>query len=193
MPVTSQFKCWRGDHPPTPEVAKTLFESRVLIEESTGCWLWCGSIMRFGGARPPYGRFTYGGRDYAPAHQFSYELYVGPIPEGLSVLHRCDFTLCVCPDHLWVGTQADNMKDMAAKGRSRKGIPCSRTWTRIGAKGENSGRALVTWDQVHKMREQYECKEHTQQELAELNGLSRQAVGYIVRHETWIDQPAGGY
>lgn len=75
-----------------------------------GCWEWLGRPDRRG-----YGEFTTGGKKVR-AHRFSYHLFVGD-PGALFVLHRCDNPLCVRPDHLFLGTHADNMADMRAKGR----------------------------------------------------------------------------
>lgn len=81
------------------------FWARVLPVES-GCWEWQGYRDEYG-----YGRF-----DESKAHRFSYALTVGS-PEGFLVLHRCDNPACVRPDHLFLGTQLDNMRDMISKGR----------------------------------------------------------------------------
>lgn len=85
-----------------------------------GCWEWRGSFFRSG-----YGQFTLrnpeGGRKNWSAPRFSWTRTNGPIPPGLSVLHRCDNRKCVRPDHLFLGTHQDNMADMKAKGRARSG------------------------------------------------------------------------
>lgn len=83
-----------------------------------GCWIWRGA---------PSGKMGYGHISVGPrsdkmaigAHRFSWLLHRGAIPSGLSVLHKCDVPLCVNPAHLFVGTQGDNVRDMARKGRNR--------------------------------------------------------------------------
>jgi hypothetical protein len=98
-------------------VTAARFWSHVL--ESPACWIWTGNIGPNG-----YGRF---GQRYA--HRLSYEWMRGPIPEGMFVLHHCDNPPCVRPDHLFLGTAADNSHDMVRKGRwagtraiQRKGV-----------------------------------------------------------------------
>jgi hypothetical protein len=87
--------------------------AKVAFEPTTGCWLWYGSRSPRG-----YGDMTYR-KEAKKAHRVSYELHVGPIPEGLCVCHRCDTPSCVNPDHLFVGTHGDNAADKVAKGRWR--------------------------------------------------------------------------
>lgn len=91
-----------------------LFEA-AANETPTGCWIWPGWRRgQYGGLFVPGGR-----RQSALAHRWSYEQFVGAVPEGMKVCHRCDTPLCVNPDHLFLGTQADNVRDMVQKGRHR--------------------------------------------------------------------------
>jgi hypothetical protein len=90
------------------------FFSKFTQRSPTECWPWTATIDRDG-----YGRMKVGGKSQR-AHRLAYALRIGPVPDGLSVLHRCDNPCCVNPDHLWVGTSSDNMRDMATKGR---GVP----------------------------------------------------------------------
>jgi len=87
---------------------------RQVQKDVDGCWLWTGRPVQGYGRFRPSSRGTKIG-----AHRYSWELHVGPIPDGLDVCHRCDVPLCIRPDHLFLGTHADNMADMVAKGRSR--------------------------------------------------------------------------
>jgi len=83
-----------------------------------GCWEWTGARWVEG-----YGRLSLGpGVGPKKAHRLSWELHYGAIPDGLDVLHRCDNPPCVRPDHLFVGTQADNMRDARAKHRWDKAL-----------------------------------------------------------------------
>jgi hypothetical protein len=91
--------------------AKSRFAERYVVAES-GCWEWTGRKDENG-----YGRIQVLGRSNHCAHRLSYELNVGLIPDGLNACHRCDNPGCVNPAHLFIGTQGDNMRDCARKGR----------------------------------------------------------------------------
>lgn len=95
------------------DVAELFARARVVGRN--GCWEWTG---RPTGSQRGTGYGEWRGKY---AHRVAYEMCVGPIPEGHVVMHRCDNTLCVKPDHLLTGTQADNIADMVAKGRQRGG------------------------------------------------------------------------
>lgn len=93
--------------------AKERFERNIRI--TPGCWLWTASIKQRG-----YGSFSIGYQNIL-AHRFSYEIYCGPIPPNMMVLHSCDNPRCVNPDHLRVGTHAENMQDMVDRERCSSG------------------------------------------------------------------------
>jgi hypothetical protein len=90
--------------------------------DPVGCWWWTGSIMSSG-----YGHFKMAG-GMVGSHRASWQLAFGPIPEGLFVLHHCDNQRCVNPEHLFLGTHADNVRDCVAKGRHNqtKKMLCSQ-------------------------------------------------------------------
>lgn len=81
------------------------------VDKTDGCWLWTAGKFPNG-----YGKFRHEGK-FKKAHRVSFEHHVGPIPLGMLICHRCDVRRCVNPDHLFVGTQKQNIQDAMAKGR----------------------------------------------------------------------------
>ena len=138
------------------------------VQRTDGCWLWTASTNNKG-----YGVINRGGHanGTVTAHTLSWLIHYGPIPKGKCVLHNCDNRLCVRPDHLFLGTVADNQHDMEVKGRSTH--------------GEKHGRHLLTQAEVQEIRERYVPYQVTQDELAAFYGVSRTTIGAIVRGENW--------
>ena len=81
------------------------------VNKTDGCWEWTAYLNKQG-----YGRYGIGSNVYR-AHRLAFEEAYGPIPEGMFVCHKCDNPSCVRPDHLFLGTNSDNLKDCSAKGR----------------------------------------------------------------------------
>lgn len=101
----------RIGRPPVP--LRERFERQFIPEPNSGCWLWIGALCGRG-----YGTIKDEHRVMRRATRVSWELHYGPIPDGLCILHKCDNPVCVNPEHLFPGTNADNTRDMFAKGRT---------------------------------------------------------------------------
>lgn len=124
-----------------------------------------------------YGRLKVGEHMFM-AHRFGYALYVGPIPPGMQVLHRCDNPPCQNTAHLFLGTNDDNIADKVAKGRQAR-----HTLTR----GMRSGSAKLTDDDVRQIRALYAAGGVSQRALAARYGLSQSAIGRLLNRQSWFD------
>ena len=143
--------------------ALDLFMNKFIPEPNSGCWLWTGC-----GDRRDYGYHQIKGKTIK-AHRFSYNAFIGEIPENLHVLHKCDVTCCVNPDHLFVGSHRVNMDDMVKKGRSPRLL------------GENHGMVKLSEEDVVKIRDM----RGTHKEIAKEFNISRQLVGFIKSGKRW--------
>jgi hypothetical protein len=97
--------------------ARHRLEKSSIPEPNSGCWLWLGAINNKGYGK--IGMRGWKGRTI-PAPRFSYLVFICD-PGELNVLHRCDMPICVNPEHLFLGTQKENIRDCMAKGRFRPG------------------------------------------------------------------------
>ncbi len=142
-------------------------------KDKNGCILWTGGKVPKG-----YGTISLGGEiadQHAYAHRVAWELARGPIPPGLHVLHKCDIPGCVAIDHLFLGTNAENVADMMSKGR--------------GPNGERSGSAKLTEEKVREIRDRYAAGETDQHNLANEYGVGHANISAIVLRKTWKHIP----
>ena len=162
------------------------FWSKVNRAAETGpsgdCWEWTGYHNAQG-----YGSFGIGSKVFR-AHRVAFILENGPIPDGLHVLHTCDNPECVNPDHLWLGTNADNAKDRDNKGRQV--TPTgenhgTHTMPESTCRGEKNGIAKLTAVEVLEIRKRYATGGHSQRELAKAYSISQRQIGRVVRGEGW--------
>ena len=126
-----------------------------------GCWNWTASTGNAG-----YGRFRVGKKFISP-HRLSFELFTGQNPKDKVICHTCDNPRCVNPKHLFVGTQKDNMMDCASKGRNAL------------------TKAKLTEQDVRDIRTEYNLGTTTYVELAKKYNVRKNAIGLIIRGETW--------
>lgn len=131
--LRTKYRPNKGGKKCTP--LKVRFMSKVRIAQS-GCWEWTGGLNPAG-----YGRFackTESGWIMELAHRYSYSFFVGPLTDGLYVCHRCDNPKCVNPQHLFLGTQQNNISDAKKKGRIPSGdAHYSRQRPHLVASGDN--------------------------------------------------------
>jgi Autographiviridae endonuclease len=161
----------------------------VVIKES-GCWEWDGPVLTKG-----YGAVTCTGRVQS-AHRVSYRIHVGPIPNGLWVLHHCDNPPCSNPEHLYLGGPKENSRDMALRGRSVKGrsIPHPtiggdnhylRRHPEKIKRGSQKSTSKLTEDDVIQIRHLYATGTYRQVDLASTYGVTQEVISSVVLRKTW--------
>lgn len=156
--------------PPLPRDAPDRFWPKV--ERTNACWLWRGHRYRNG-----YGGFLFEDRDQK-AHRVAWVLAYGPIPESALVLHRCDRRECVRPDHLFLGSAAENTLDMMTKGRNRNPGP------KKPARGRALPQARLTEDAVRTIRKM-RIKGHLMKDIGTRFGVHIMTISDILREKTW--------
>jgi len=134
------------------------------------CWVWIAHCNVRG---YPYGRFSVSGT-LRLAHRVSWELHNNAlVPSGIDILHKCDNPPCVNPEHLFLGTHTDNMRDMICKNRWQP------------TKGEANNMAKLTQSQVDEIRIKYATGKTSQNILAREYGVTQAAIWYILHRRNW--------
>jgi len=158
--------------PPEKLLYRATWQERFWsrIQRAEGCWKWTGTIDARG-----YGAIYVKPR-VRKAHRLSYELHYGVDPGELEVCHRCDVPACVRPDHLFLGTHADNMADMSAKGRANR-------VARL--RGESVGTAKLTRERVEEAIYVVRSGLVTQASMARHLGVGQTQMTRIMKGHNW--------
>ena len=145
-------------------------EANSQLNTENGCIEWTGPLNDgYGvtGVKKEDGKWA-----LKKVHRLAHEGYVGEIPEGLCVLHRCDNRKCFSPEHLFLGTYQDNANDMMAKGRGKP------------ARGEAHGRSRLVEKEVYRARELY-SDGMSFDEISKKFGVTPRSIRRIANKETW--------
>jgi len=184
-PGRTAVAIWHEGEPMPTAMVKRFW--RTVKKSKDGCWLWLGSQFRAQPGRSPSARhglfnvcvMSWRGPAWRheAAHRISYELSIGPIPQHLYVRHRCDNPPCVRPDHLIIGTQADNIADASKRDRIRH--------------GSTHPEAKLTEQSVEAIRHAYAKGDQTEASLASKYDVTWSTISQILRGKTWrrVDGP----
>jgi len=147
------------------------FRKYMSAPTDTECMLWTGYAQQITpNYRRPY--FSVATSKSEPAARVSFKLFNGEIPAGQIVRHTCDNPMCVNPAHLVLGTQADNMRDLAERGRGH--VPHK-------TRGELNAQSKLTADQVREIRASTE----TRKQIAARLGVSPSTIGAVRQGRNW--------
>lgn len=137
---------------------------RIYHYHGSDCWFWIGAMTSVG-----YGEVTFRGRRTL-AHRAMYEVFNGPIPDGLMILHSCDRPCCINPNHLRAGTQVHNMKDM--KDRNRQSRGSHRPLSKLTENDVRNIKAMI-------------AQGTPQSQIAEAFGISQPKISRINTGKAW--------
>jgi len=142
------------------------------VNKTETCWNWMASTNH------GYGNVKILKKSIR-AHRYSYFIHNNEMNQDLCVLHKCDNTICVNPEHLFLGTQIENIEDMYSKNRAKPFLGAIR------AKGENAGRAKLTNKQVEQIRRLKLKGKQTQKEISEKYNVSQMCISKIIKNKTY--------
>jgi len=154
-------------------VSDSIETTAVVVRENCVPWKFGKNGNGYGCANVGHGRKN---RRVVLAHRMMFELYVGPIKDGLFVMHKCDNPICVNPNHLFQGTPKDNSIDAWKKGRLVILPP---------VRGEQNPRCKLTEIQVRQIREMYSAGHFLQRDIAKQFGIAQITVSNIVTRKSW--------
>lgn len=155
------------------------------VEKTEGCWEWTGATNNDTKSGSGKRGYIGVGNKVKRASRVAWELTYGEIPDNLFVCHHCDNSLCVRPDHLFLGTHKENMNDRDAKGRVAHGA--KHGWAKhpeLVLRGSATGSAKFTEEQVLEIRKLYK-QGVSQKELVDKYNAGRSTIHAIVHRRTW--------
>jgi hypothetical protein len=138
------------------------------VNKTDSCWLWTGARLKIKGQK--WHGVLRRNKQYWLTHRYSWTMFNGEIPTDMFVLHRCDVPNCVNPDHLFLGTQDDNIKDMMNKGRH------------ADQRGILQSNVKLTEEQVRYIKNKLDISTN---ELAEQYKVSPSTIRDIKKNRTW--------
>lgn len=144
-----------------------MHENKLAFISESGCWVWMAATASQG----KYGYVRHNGRNRL-AHRVFYEHYKGPIPDGMCVCHTCDVSLCVNPNHLFVGSHKDNSDDMFRKKRGK--LPPAPV------RGEKNRNSRYSDEFIASVRRHYAENTTTFKQLAEKFGLPSKGYAWLI-------------
>lgn len=152
----------------TGRLERQTLEERFMkyVHKEEACWLWTGYVNTSG-----YGSLTVKGTPVG-AHRLSFMLFKGEVPDGKVVCHTCDVRTCVNPEHLWLGSNRENLDDMLAKGRQSR-VP-----------GEQNGMSKLTEDQVRAIRQEH-IDGATKASLCRKYEVSSSTMDRLIKRQSW--------